>query len=243
MLRRYLSAAPCGHRLRCLYQNSGGGYSIASYILSFLRKKRLGEKGGAFFNGKEGRDDFRKYNNTISMNKEDRNSFRKEIIGKLEEQWAKSNSTEDDLFYYHPSEDKIVLSHALFWVMTQNIKGKVGKEKYLLLLRQYQEEMLEAYLTESEDFKDLLHYCNIMYNALPMLLRSTYDFHIHLDARKLAAITIVAGGYGGDMPEDQAYDLLDDIDFYYNKVKCRKIEKLLPVLNKLVIEEQKSLAL
>ena len=80
------------------------------------------------------------------MNKEDRNSFRKEIIGKLEDQWAKSNSPEDDLFYYHPSEDKIVLSHALFWVMTQNIKGKVGKEKYLLLLRQYQEEMLEAYL-------------------------------------------------------------------------------------------------
>lgn len=75
--------------------------------------------------------------------------------------------------------------------MPQNIKGKVGKEKYLLLLRQYQEEMLEAYLTESEDFKDLLHYCNILYNFLPMLLRSTYDFHIHLDARKLAAITIV----------------------------------------------------
>ena len=101
--------------------------------------------------------------------------------------------------------------------------------------------MLEAYLTESEDFKDLLRYCNIMYNALPMLLRSTYDFRIHLDARKLAAITIVAGGYGGDMPEDQAYDLLDDIDFYYNKVKCRKIERLLPVLNKLVTEEQKFL--
>ncbi len=164
------------------------------------------------------------------MNKEERNTFRKEMLGKLEEQWAKNNRPEDDLFYYHPSEDKIVLSHSLFWVMTQNIKGKVGKEKYLLLLRQYQEEMLEAYLTESEDFKDLLHYCNIMYN-----------FHIHLDARKLAAITIVAGGYGGDMPEDQAYDLLDDIDFYYNKVKCRKIEKLLPVLNKLVIEEQKFL--
>ena len=28
----------------------------------------------------------------ISMNKEDRNSFRKEMLGKLEEQWAKSNS-------------------------------------------------------------------------------------------------------------------------------------------------------
>ena len=76
------------------------------------------------------------------MNKEERNSFRKEMLGKLEE---------------------IVLSHSLFWVMTQNIKGKVGKEKYLLLLRQYQEEMLEAWLTESSDFKDLLHYCNVIY--------------------------------------------------------------------------------
>lgn len=151
------------------------------------------------------------------MNKEERNSFRKEMLGELEEQWAKSNSPEDDLFYYHPSEDKIVLSHALFWVMTQNIKGKVGKEKYLLL-------------------------ANIR-KKCSKPLRSTYDFHTHLDARKLAAITIVAGGYGGDMPEDQAYDLLDDIDFYYYKVKCRKIEKLLPVLSKLVIEEQKSLAL
>ena len=170
-----------------------------------------------------------------------RKSFRKEIFSKLEEQFQRGRTPEDDLFYYHPSEDKIVLSHALFWVMTQNIKGKVGKEKYLLLLRQYQEEMLEAYLTESEGFKDLLHYCNIIYNTLPVILRSTYDFHINLDARKLAAITIVAGGYGGDMPEDQAYELLDDIDFYYNKVKCRKIEKLLPVLSKLVIEEQKFL--
>ena len=68
-----------------------------------------------------------------------------------------------------------------------------------------------------------------------------YDFCIDLDARKLAAITIVTGGYGGDMAEDQAYDFLDDIDFYYNKVKCRKIEKLLSVLSKLVIEEQKFL--
>ena len=70
------------------------------------------------------------------MNKEERNTFRKEMLGKLEEQWAKNNRPEDDLFYYHSSEDKIVLSHALFWVMTPNIKGKVGKEKYFLLLRQ-----------------------------------------------------------------------------------------------------------
>ena len=43
-----------------------------------------------------------------------------------------------------------------------------------------------------------------------------YNFRIDLDDRKLAVITLVAGGYGSDI----AYDLLDDIDFYYNKVKC-----------------------
>lgn len=46
------------------------------------------------------------------MNIEERNSSRKEMLGKLEEQWAKNNRPEDDLFYYHPSEDKIVLSNA-----------------------------------------------------------------------------------------------------------------------------------
>ena len=73
-----------------------------TYILRDLRTKRI----NIAYQKK-------KYN---TMNKEERNTFRKEMLGKLEEQWAKSNSPEDDLFYYHPSEDKIVLSHALFWV-------------------------------------------------------------------------------------------------------------------------------
>ncbi len=30
---------------------------------------------------------------------------------------------EDDMLYCHPSEDRIVLSHALFWVMTVSVKG------------------------------------------------------------------------------------------------------------------------
>lgn len=179
--------------------------------------------------------------NILAMYTEDRKSFRKEIFSKLEEQFQRGRTPDDDLFYCHSSEDKIVLSHALFWVMTRNLRGKVTKEKFFLLLRQLEEEMLEAYLTESEDFKELLHYCNILYNILSMMLRSKYDYRIHLDARKLAAIMIVACGYGGDMPEEQAYDLLDDMDFYYNKVKCRKIEQLLPSLTKLVIEEQKDI--
>lgn len=86
------------------------------------------------------------------MYTEDRKSFRKEIFSKLEEQFQRGRTPEDDLFYCHSSEDKIVLSHALFWVMTRNLRGKVTKEKFFLLLCQLEEDMLEAYLTESEDF-------------------------------------------------------------------------------------------
>ena len=87
------------------------------------------------------------------------NEMRKKMFRQFEEQ-LKVRKPEDSCFYCHSSEDRIVLSHALFWVMTQNIRGRMAKQKFLLLLRQYQEEMLEAYLIESPDFSDLLHYCN-----------------------------------------------------------------------------------
>ena len=53
-------------------------------------------------------------------------------------------------------------------------------------------------------------------------------------ASKLAAIAVVAAGYGGDMDEELCNELLDDMDFHYNKVKCRKIEGMLPKLTKMV---------
>ena len=67
---------------------------------------------------------------------------RRLMMADLELSMMKGKSPEDSIFYYHSSEDRIVLSHALFWVMTKSPKGKVAKEKNLLLIRQYQEEML-----------------------------------------------------------------------------------------------------
>ena len=86
---------------------------------------------------------------------------------------------EDSLFYYHSSEDRIVLSHALFWTMTQLqfFNSIMRKEKFILLLRQYEEKMLDAFLQK------------------------------------------------------------DDIDYHFNKVKCRKIEMMMPKLMKMVESE------
>lgn len=166
--------------------------------------------------------------------------IRKRMFDEMEQKLKETNPREEDrMFYYHYSEDRIVLSHALFWVMSHTLKGKIRQEKCLLLLRQYEVEMLDAFLQDIEDFPTMLHYCNILYEYLPIVINATHDLNKDKDARKLAAIAVVAGGYGGDMPEALANELLDDMDFYNNKVKCRKIEQMLPKLMKMVDEETK----
>lgn len=77
--------------------------------------------------------------------------------------------------------------------------------------------MLEAYLTLSPDFNDLLHNCNVIYDMLPNILMGSSTFRNDKDARRLSAIALVAYGYGGDMPKSLCNELLDDIDFYYSR--------------------------
>lgn len=45
---------------------------------------------------------------------------------------------------------------------------------------------------------------------------------------------MVAADYGGDIDDDLCNELFDDMDFQYNRVKCRKIEHMLPERNILV---------
>jgi len=177
------------------------------------------------------------------MDNKDLREKRKEWFSQMEAKLKEMHTKEDDsLFYYHSSEDRIVLSHAMFWTMTQLqfFKSKLRKEKFFLLLRQYQEEMLDAFLQDDDYFSELLHYCNIQYELLPTILGASH-LRTEKDARKLAAIALVAAGYAGDMDEELANELLDDIDYHFNKVKCRKIEGMLPKLMKMAEGEMRSM--
>ena len=168
---------------------------------------------------------------------------RKQWFAPIEQKLQEMHTREDDsLFYYHSSEDRIVLSHAMFWTMTQLqfFKGKIRKEKFFLLLRQYEEEMLDAFLQDDDYFTELLHYCNIQYELLPTVLGASH-LRANKDARKLAAIALVAAGYAGDMPEDLCNELLDNVDYFNNNVKCRKIEQMMPQLMKMVESEMEGM--
>ena len=48
--------------------------------------------------------------------------YRKQMFSEMEDRLKNTYPKEEDrLFYYHSSEDRIVLSHAIFWVMTKSL--------------------------------------------------------------------------------------------------------------------------
>lgn len=57
--------------------------------------------------------------------------------------------------------------------------------------------MLDAFLQEDDYSPELLRYCNILYEMLPTILTASH-LRAEKDARKLAAIAMVAAGYGGE---------------------------------------------
>ena len=143
--------------------------------------------------------------------------MRKQMFDRMEAQLHKTCKPEERMFAMHPDEEHIIVSHALF------------------LLRKFEEEMLTAYLTESDEFPELLRYCNLLYETFPYELAvAARNSAITSKISKLQAIGIVAAGYGGDMDDDTVDEILDSLDFdFNNKVCCPVIERMLPQLNKI----------
>lgn len=61
------------------------------------------------------------------MNRKELMDIRRQMVVRLTDSMLKGRTPEDNPFYYHPSEDRIVLSHALFWIMTRSLE-KVHSE-------------------------------------------------------------------------------------------------------------------
>ena len=170
--------------------------------------------------------------------------IRKEMFDQMEANLQKTCKPEDRMFALHPDEEHIIVSHALFLMMSKPLASKLTSLKglflLLFLLRKMEEEMLTAYLTESEEFPVLLRYCNLLYEVFPYeLAAAARNAAIASKVRKLQAIGMVAAGYGGDMEDDTVDDILEDMDFdRNNKVCSHVIELMMPQLNQLVEQEK-----
>ena len=174
------------------------------------------------------------------MKQDSQKEMRKEMFDRMETELQKSCKPEERMFSLHPDEEHIIVSHALFLMMSKPLATKLPSLKGLYLLRKYEEEMLTAFLTESNDFPELLRYCNLLYDVFPYeLAAAARNAAIASKVRKLQAIGMVAAGYGGDMDDDTVDDILDDMDFDRNSKVCSHvIERMLPQLNQLVEQEK-----
>ena len=173
------------------------------------------------------------------MKQESQKEIRKEMFDQMEADLQKTCKPEDRMFALHPDEEHIIVSHALFLMMSKPLASKLSNLKGLYLLRKLEEEMLAAYLTESDEFPELLRYCNLLYEVFPYeLAAAARNAAIASKVRKLQATAMVAAGYGGDMDGDAVDDILGDMDFdQYSKVCCLQIERMMPQLNKMVEQE------
>lgn len=174
------------------------------------------------------------------MGKDIQKEMRKQMFDQIEADLQKSCKPEERMFALHPDEDHIIVSHALFLMMSKPLAGKFPSLKGLFLLRKFEEEMLTAYLTESDEYPELLRYCNLLYDMFPYeQAAAARNSAIASKVRKLQVIGMVAAGYGGVMEDDMVDDILDDMDFdRNNKVCSHVIELMMPQLNQLVEREK-----
>lgn len=173
------------------------------------------------------------------MGQNSQKEIRKEMFDQMEADLQERCKPEDRMFALHPDEEHIIVSHALFLMMSKPLAGKLTSLKGFFMLRKFEEEMLTAYLTESDEFSELLRYCNLLYEVFPYeLAAATRNATIASKVRKLQATAMVAAGYGGDMDDNMVDDILDDMDFdRYSKVCCPLVERMMPQLNKMVERE------
>lgn len=174
------------------------------------------------------------------MGTESIKEMRKQMFDQMEADLQKTCKPENRMFALHPDEEHIVVSHALFLMMSKPLTAKLPSLKGFYLLRKFEEEMLTAYLTESDEYPELLRYCNLLYDMFPYeLAAAARNAAIASKVRKLQVIGMVAAGYGGDMEDDTVDDILDDMDFDRNSKVCSHvIERMMPQLNELVKREK-----
>ena len=88
--------------------------------------------------------------------------------------------------------------------------------------------------------------CDAIYNTDYLALSSRWgdpeEWSVVVYAWRIWQVLKEAAGYAGDMPEELANELLDDMNFdRYGKVKCRAIEQLMPQLMKMVESEMEGM--
>ncbi len=152
-------------------------------------------------------------------------------------EWRESLKKPDDsLFYYHRSLERIVLGLTMYEIAARPYMYKLGKAKALQVYNIYINEMVTAWIYDSEEYKESFAFT---FQSLMTLSEAFYitcnGFMLKHPALKKTVMALMNTfafwtGIGGDINDELAEELLDDIATDGERIDSEKIAQIVKVM-------------
>ena len=154
------------------------------------------------------------------------------------EKWRDGlKSPDDSLFYYHPGLERILLGLAIFTISSKQIFDKLGKQEPLSVLNIYVNKLVTAWIEEDDEaFETMFRLTMPVAEAFMICVFATKKQHPSKakNLMKLAHLFSYAVALGGDMNQESADELLDDLTTDGKRISSLKIKEFGNKLLKLI---------
>lgn len=142
--------------------------------------------------------------------------------------WRSSlKSSNDSIFYYHPSLERILLGLAIYALSSKTLIANLGSAKPLKLLHIYIPDLITAWIDEdNETFETMF---NLTMTVAEAFIPASIEFERKSPSkkkviRKLSSFFAQSVSCGGDMTDEIAETLLDDLSTDGSQIYSDKIQ-------------------
>ena len=155
-------------------------------------------------------------------------------------QWKKTlRKPDDSIFYYHPSLERIILGLTMYAIASRPYISKLGKAESLTIFNIYINEMVTAWIDETEAFEYPFTTLMTLSDAFPYVTQAFASQHPGLKKviRHLQDTFCYWTAVAGDMSQKKADELLDDISTDGKRIDSEKIAQLVKRIQPIVISK------
>ena len=152
-------------------------------------------------------------------------------------QWKKTlRKPDDSIFYYHPSLERIILGLTMYAIASRPYISKLGKAESLTIFNIYINEMVTAWIDETEAFEYPFTTLMTLSDAFPYASQALATQHPGLRKviRHLQDTFCYWTAVAGDMSQKKADELLDDISTDGKRIDSEKIAQLVKRIQPIV---------
>ncbi len=142
----------------------------------------------------------------------------------------------DSIFYYHRSLERIVLGLSMYEIASRPYLYKLGKAKALQVYNIYINEMVTAWIYDSEEYKESFAFTfkSLMTLSEAFFITCNGFMEKHPALRKTVMALMQTFAFwtavGGDINDELAEELLDDIATDDKRIDSEKIAKIVKAM-------------